>query len=89
MYPFIETFVSENVRLRTFAGNVSSEELTWHRDAKHRKVRIIESTGWYFQFDNQLPFELKSGIIIDIPRKTWHRVIRRKDSGDLIVEITE
>jgi len=42
------------------------------------KITILEGDGWYFQRDNELPFELKEGVDIFIPRLEWHRVIKIK-----------
>jgi len=89
MFPFQEHRVSDKVRLRIFDETLSADELIWHRDAKDRTVRVIESAGWYFQFDDELPRALLSGEVLNIPQKKWHRVIRKEGSGKLIVEIVE
>jgi hypothetical protein len=89
MFPFQEQIISDNVRLRTFEPSVSDDELVWHRDVSRRTVKVVESSGWYFQFDDELPIPLAQGDVIEIPEKKWHRVIRRRNSGKLIVEITE
>jgi quercetin dioxygenase-like cupin family protein len=72
---------------RTFSSNVDSDELVWHKDKKDREVLIIESNGWKFQMDNQIPIELKEGDVIFIPKNTYHRVI--KGLHDLQVRIQE
>lgn len=89
MYPFSEVQLSSNCRRRTFEVDVDAEELTWHRDAVDRRVEVIEGSGWYLQYDNELPISLKVGDVYQIPAAVWHRVIRRQNSGKLIVEIIE
>ena len=89
MYPFSEIHLSSNKRQRTFDANVDIEELTWHRDATDRLVKVVEASGWYLQLDDKLPVLLNVGDVHQIPATIWHRVIRRQDSGKLIVEIIE
>lgn len=89
MYPFSEVQLSSNCRRRTFESDVDTEELTWHRDAVDRRVVVIEGSGWYLQYDNELPIALKIGEVHQIPAAAWHRVIRRQGAGKLIVEIIE
>jgi quercetin dioxygenase-like cupin family protein len=50
-------------------------------------VEILESDGWYFQFEDQLPTEMKKGDVLNIPKESYHRII--KGSNDLIVKIYE
>lgn len=88
MFPFHETNC-DNTRIRTFEKDVSVEELVWHRDAKDRIVKIIDGTGWYFQFDHELPFELRNGDVLEIPKEKWHRVIRKNNCEKLTIEILE
>lgn len=89
MFPFQEAQISKNVFLRTFEKSVPEDELIWHRDAFNRKIKVIESSGWYFQFDDKLPFLLVSGDVFDVPKEVWHRVIRRNDCKNLTIQITE
>jgi len=76
-----------NIMVRTFDEDIDSSEMVWHRDKKDREVKIIEGNGWKFQMDNELPSELKSGDVLNIPKETFHRVI--KGSGKLVIEIRE
>ncbi len=62
-------------------------ELVWHRDRNDRIVEILESDGWYFQFEDQLPTEMKKGDVLNIPKESYHRII--KGSNDLVVKIYE
>ena len=72
--------------VRTF-HNVKSDEMVWHRDAKNRTVRVLQSDGWKLQMDNELPFEMKSGHLLEIEKETYHRL--HKGNGELILEIEE
>lgn len=78
---------NNNVFVRTFDQNVSVNELVWHRDIKNRSILVVAGSKWMIQFDNELPFELCAGNIVDIPAMTYHRLFR--GVGDLVIEITE
>ena len=72
--------------LRIFKSYVNDDELVWHRDRENREVAVIETGGnWQFQFDDNMPFELTSGILFEIPKMTYHRLI--KGEGDLVLKI--
>ena len=79
--------VDGNTRLRVISERVDKKELVWHRDKKDRVVEVIQSDGWEFQMDNQLPIVLEKGKKIEIPKEVYHRVI--KGDGDLIIKIIE
>ena len=70
---------------RKFTQDILEEELVWHRDQNDREVEILEPTDWMFQFDNQIPQQLKDRLFI--PKDTYHRVI--KGTGDLQIRIKE
>ena len=84
-YPFSEELVSENVYRRTFAEGVDDDELIWHRDHEQRVITVVESNGWKFQSENELPVVMCSSDVIYIRAESWHRVI--KGTGKLIVEV--
>lgn len=84
--PYTEE-VQGNTRTRVLQENVDSHELVWHRDKKDRLVKVLQSEGWKFQYDNKLPFELNKGDLVKIPKESYHRVI--KGQGDLVIEINE
>lgn len=86
MNPYKEV-IESNVIVRTFSEDVESEELVWHRDKNDRVVEVIQSNGWKFQMDNELPKTLESGNVVEIPKETFHRVI--KGEGNLIIKINE
>jgi hypothetical protein len=81
--PYTQEIIDESVIIRTFSGDVDEFELKWHWDEDDRLVEIIGSTDWLFQFDNELPIEMKDPIFI--PKGNIHRVI--KGSGELKVKI--
>ena len=85
--PFSQEQIDESTFIREFSQDIDSEELIWHMDREDRTVTILESSGWEFQMDNELPKILKEGDVLFIPKYTYHRVI--KGSGKLIVEIKE
>lgn len=74
--------------IRVFLHNVDEDELVWHRDREDRKITVIESPGWCFQFEDCLPFELSNGDQFEIPKMTYHRIIKDKDcAGNLVLQI--
>ena len=81
--PFNEEWISNKESIRTFSTDVFDEELKWHFDEEDRVIEAIGETDWKFQFDNQLPIELKGSI--QIKRGEYHRLI--KGSGDLKISI--
>tara|TARA_A100001201_G_scaffold143007_1_gene142970 strand:- start:959 stop:1588 length:630 start_codon:yes stop_codon:yes gene_type:complete len=84
-FPFTEQQIAESTFLREFKQDVDSEELIWHMDREDRTVTVVESDGWEFQMDNELPRVMCEGDKIYIPKYTYHRII--KGRGDLVVEI--
>lgn len=65
--------------LREFSADVDPMSLIWHEDQEDRIIQIIEGNGWKFQFDNELPFELKKGDEFFVPQGYLHRVIKGHD----------
>ena len=88
-FPFQQAFLDDHTFVRTFRHDVDDEEMVWHRDRKKRKVQVLESKGWFFQRDGELPVPMNVGDSFTIPAKSWHRAIRRLGASDLIVKITE
>lgn len=82
-----DKILSDNMRMRAISESRASDELTWHRDANDRSVKVVMSEGWRIQFDNKLPTEMRPGDIISIGAGEWHRVIPGK--GDLKIMIKE
>ena len=65
--------------IREFSANVDPMSLIWHEDQEDRTIEVIEGNGWKFQFDEELPFELKENLVFDIPLGYLHRVIKGYD----------
>lgn len=88
-HPYDEIIVDSTRKIRTFDQHVPADELIWHRDREDRIVRVLESRGWYLQMDDSLPVLLEAERVYEIPRESWHRIIRKNNCGNLVVEITE
>ena len=71
--------------IRIFNSDIPEEELKWHFDEEDRTVTVIESSGWKFQLDNELPIELIPGVVINIDKGVYHRII--KGDSPLVVRI--
>jgi hypothetical protein len=85
-FPFLQESIDGRI-IRTFLPEVESNELKWHQDLNDRKITVIESGGWSFQMEDDLPNKLFMGEQFYIPKLVWHRVI--KGEGRLIIEIEE
>jgi hypothetical protein len=72
---------------RVFKHDISNDELVWHRDKNDRIISVVEGSGWKFQIDNHLPFNLIVGERYFIAKETFHRIL--KGNTDLILDITE
>ena len=82
--PFTEKIINGKL-IREFKENTTSAELVWHRDREDRKVTVLEGEEWLLQLDNQVPIVIQEGETYEIPKNTYHRII--KGSGKLVVEI--
>lgn len=82
-FPFEEFEISPQVKYRSFSRNTLSEDLTWHRDADNRIIRIVEGKGWMLQLDNEMPVSMDPGSLHAIPSGVWHRVIMSEGASDL------
>lgn len=89
MFPFTQFSAGANKKIRIFKSDVNSDELIWHRDRRDRVIHVLQSSGWFFQRDDQLPISLKAGDTLSIPKATWHRIIKKNNCSDLVVEIIE
>jgi len=86
MNPYTQNIEGEYI-IREFDTNIQTEELVWHRDKKNRIVEVIKGSGWKFQMDNGLPIELKEGMILEIPKETYHRIGR--GNTKLVIKIKQ
>jgi quercetin dioxygenase-like cupin family protein len=86
MKAYTESIKSEYI-IREFDANIDVSELVWHRDKKDRVVEVVSGKGWKFQLDNHLPVELKEGMVLKIPKETFHRI--GKGDTKLVIKIKE
>jgi hypothetical protein len=84
--PYLEVRKNREIT-RVFESNIDNRELKWHRDAKDRYVKVLESSGWSLQLENNLPVDLIEGISYFIEKDEWHRII--KGTGKLVLKIIE
>ena len=87
MKPYNDTMLAEDLRVRSFEPKDLTEESTWHRDERDRSVFIVESEGWKFQREDEMPTHVYPGDVIEIQSHTWHRVL--PGSGKLVALIKE
>ena len=66
----------EDAEIRTFDPTKEDSEFVWHRDMEDREVEILEGEGWQFQLQKCLPWLLKPGMIFDINKLEYHRLIK-------------
>jgi len=79
--------IGKDLIRRSISAASAASELTWHRDENDRQVKVVMSEGWSLQRDNSLPSPIRTGDIININAREWHRVIPGK--GDLVITIKE
>ncbi|MDC1282417.1 hypothetical protein N8Z10_00530 [bacterium] len=73
--PFIETIISETEVVREFTPGHPDHLYKWHADPEDRLVEVLEDSDWRFQYDNELPTLMITGVDIKIPRGIIHRII--------------
>ena len=66
----------EDGHIRTFDPERDDAEFVWHRDMEDREIEVLEGEGWQFQVENCLPWLLKKGMVFDIKKFEYHRLIR-------------
>jgi hypothetical protein len=86
--PYIDKKTNDESYERLFKHDVNDDEMVWHRDHESREIEILEGVGWMLQCDNQLPFELRIGDKLCIPKMEYHRIYRI-GSSDLKIKICE
>jgi len=74
-FPFVEE-VEIGGMIRSFDPKIDSSEYVWHRDNEDREIEVIEGQGWQFQYDGCLPYLLEEGMIFEIKKGEYHRLIR-------------
>ena len=66
----------EDGDIREFDPNLADAEFVRHRDAETREIEVLEGEGWQFQIDKCLPWLLKEGMVFDIKKGEYHRLIK-------------
>jgi hypothetical protein len=84
--PYIDIDLGDGFTRRYFQDTVEELDLIWHRDEKDREVRVVRSNNWQFQFDNELPFTLEEGNIINISAMVYHRIIKGGGVLELMIQ---
>jgi hypothetical protein len=84
--PYLELELGDGLIHRWFDELTGDEELLWHRDKKYRTIKVLKSDGWHFQFDNEMPFELKPGMEFDIPAMAYHRILKGFGPLELMIQ---
>jgi len=54
-------------------------------DRKDRIITVIEGHGWMLQLETGLPFDLSSGESYEIPKESWHRIIRGSNNLKILI----
>ena len=72
-FPFVE-----EGEIRECSLDRENSEYVWHRDNEDREIEVIEGQGWQFQWEDCLPYLLKKGMIFDIQKGEYHRLIKGK-----------
>jgi quercetin dioxygenase-like cupin family protein len=86
MTPYSDQPGSEGF-FREFSCHVEESELVWHRDHRDRTITVVSGEGWAIQMDDCMPVVLTVGDVVQIPRATFHRVL--KGRGNLQVSVVE
>jgi quercetin dioxygenase-like cupin family protein len=79
MNPYEEIIINKTQVERIFSLDTPEEELVWHRDLEDRVVEILEPTDWKFQYDDDTPRNLSVGLMLYIPKGSYHRVIKGEE----------
>ena len=66
----------EDALIREFDPSRDDAEFVWHRDAEDREIEIVGGEGWQFQLQNCLPWLLTEGMVFDIKKEEYHRLIK-------------
>lgn len=84
--PYIDLDLGDGLIHRYFLDIVEELDLIWHRDERDREVKVLYGKNWQFQFDNELPFDLIEGNIVNIPAMVYHRIIKGDGPLELLIQ---
>ena len=62
-----------------------ARELFHHTDPFDQVIEVIESDGWFLQYNEEVPILLNPGRKFYIQQYSWHRII--KGFGPLIIRV--
>lgn len=83
--PYTNIKEADGTISRLFSASVNPNKLKWHMDDEDRTIKVLGTTNWQFQLEDQLPVPLDQPIFIK--RHQWHRLI--KGDGPLMINITK
>ena len=83
--PYAEWILDHKTSIRVFSSDSPAHLFKWHYDHEDRLIEVINSAGWKFQFDNDLPFLLDKDKYLSIKKGNFHRLI--KGDGQLIIKV--
>ena len=66
----------EDADIREFDPLRSDDEFVWHRDREDREIEILDGEGWQFQLRDCVPWLLKKGMVFDVKKGEYHRLIK-------------
>tara|TARA_B100001059_G_C17331700_1_gene331566 strand:+ start:236 stop:535 length:300 start_codon:yes stop_codon:yes gene_type:complete len=75
-FPFMEEYACDKGIVRTFDPERDDSEYVWHRDHEDREIEVLSGEGWQFQYEGCLPYLLEKGMIFDIAKGEFHRLVR-------------
>ena len=78
--PFIETIISNKELIREFKPGYPDHLYKWHSDPENRLIEVLEDSDWRFQYDNELPIQMRTDVGIQIPVGVIHRIIPGKST---------
>jgi len=65
--------------------NDIARELFHHTDPYDQVIEVIESDGWFLQYNEEVPVLLNPGRKYFVQEYNWHRII--KGFGPLIIRV--
>ncbi len=69
-------YTDDEDNIRTFDPYADDAEYVWHRDMEDREIEVLDGEGWCFQVDKCLPWLLKKGMIFNVKKFEYHRLIK-------------
>lgn len=85
--PYKQKNINREEFIRVFKSSVDPAELIWHRDRNTRVIEVLEGEGWQFQYERDIPMELRKGLTFTVPKEAYHRLII--GATDLKIRIKE